>query len=253
MTLKDEAGPCPMVAVVLPTYNERANLASLLPTIDRVLSAAGYGFHVLVVDDDSPDGTAFEVEQAQLRGLSVTLVRGQRAGLGLAYIRGFEYALTIISPDIVVQMDADFSHIPSDLPRLIAALDAQTDLVIGSRYVDGDRTLGEWGWFRRALSHIGNRVSRQWLGLESIADCTGGFRVWRADYLASLLQHRMDVSGYGFQVVLLQRAKCYGGRIRELPVEFPPRSHGRSKLRWFDVIEFAGWLVIARWRGRCTR
>lgn len=234
------------VVVVVPTYNERENLARLLPRILQVTANEKFSCHVLVVDDNSPDGSSAVVEGLRERGFPLSLLAGSRRGLGAAYARGLAYALDRLAPDIVVQMDADFSHAPEDLPRLISALDDDVALVIGSRYLEGDRASFGWRLFRRLLSRTGNLVSRHWLGMAGIHDCTAGFRAWRADALAALLKDTIDVSGYGFQVALLQRAVRNGRRVREVKVDFPPRQQGKSKLRWIDLLEFGYWVLRQR-------
>ena len=225
----------PGLTVVTPTYQEAATVASLV----RALRERGAG--VLVVDDDSPDGTARLAEEA---GATVILRRGRR-GFASAYVEGLSAALAA-GADPVVQMDADLSHDPADLPRLVAALEAGADLALGSRYVPGGGTRN-WGLHRRALSRFGSIYASRWLGLP-IRDLTGGFKAWRADLLRKIELESLYGEGYVFQVECTARAAQLGARIVEVPIVFTERAGGTSKMSSRVALE-AGWLVPRlRWR-----
>ncbi|NMG44977.1 glycosyltransferase [Aromatoleum toluvorans] len=231
------------IVVVIPTYNERGNIGRLIGAVHAALAAPDRQVQVLVVDDESPDDTAAEVRACAARLPGVSLLSGPRVGLGAAYVRGLNHALAHHAPDVVIQMDADFSHSPSDLPRLLAAIGNGADVAIGSRYLDGNRTPQDWGWRRRLLSWTGNRVARHWLGLAPVRDCTAGFRAWRT---AALRQSRFaDVraQGYVFIVAMLQNAARAGAKVREIPVHFPDREVGASKLGLREIVEFARWAL----------
>jgi dolichol-phosphate mannosyltransferase len=157
------------VAVVVPTYNERENIGALLDSLNEVFALHSCQSHFLVVDDMSTDGTAAVVRQRQRSNPGIHLLSGQRAGLGAAYVRGLSYALTHFDPDVVIQMDADFSHSPHDIPRLLRVIATGADLAIGSRYLGGCRTPKEWGWKRRCLSWGGNIMARFGFCLSKIA------------------------------------------------------------------------------------
>ena len=204
------------------------------------------------MDDRSPDGTADRVRSQQCEDRQLHLLEGEKCGLGRAYSRGFLYALEQLSADLVCEMDADFSHCPEDLPRLFEAITEGADFVIGSRYVEGGETPPDWGWWRSTLSREGNRLARCVAGVETVRDCTAGFRVIRADVLRRLPFERLTVKGYAFQIALLVEAKKRGAVVREVPVSFIERTHGTSKLGWSDIVEF-GWfsleLGLHRWRG----
>lgn len=215
--------------IVLPTYNERANLELLLPQLLSQTDA-----HVLVVDDDSPDGTA-EVVRA-CSSARVHLLSGEKRGLGAAYKRGMRYALEELEADVVVEMDADFSHAPTDVQRLVDALDG-ADFVIGSRYVEGGRIEG-WGAHRYVVSWTGNLVSRLVAGLYPIKDTTAGFRAIKRWVLEEVDWDSLDTRGYGFQIRLLHEAISHGGRVAEVPVTFTDRVRGESKLGFADIREF---------------
>lgn len=229
--------PPDAVVAVIPTYNEAA-------TLPRVLEGVlAHGYRALVVDDASPDGTGRLAEEMAARhpGLSV-LHRPRKEGLGRAYAAGFRQALEM-GARLVGEMDADLSHDPADLPRLVEAVDEGADLALGSRYVPGGAT-PDWPWHRRLISRGGNVYARLALGLP-VRDATGGFRVFRADALRRLRPETLVASGYGFQVEMVWRAVRLGLRIVEVPIVFRDRREGASKMHSGIVLE-AMWLVT-RW------
>jgi dolichol-phosphate mannosyltransferase len=222
--------------VILPTYNERQNLGSLVPALLRL----GVPLDVLIVDDNSPDGTGEIADALAVQDGRVHVVhRSGKLGLGTAYVAGFEYALAR-GYDRVVEMDADFSHRPDDLVRL---LDASTtaDLVIGSRNISGGRAL-DWSPVRHLVSKGGSGVARLILGLP-MRDCTSGFKVFRRGALERLDLTAIGANGYGFQVVVNYACVRSGLRIREVPIIFPDRVRGTSKMSSRIVLE-AIWLLL---------
>ncbi|HEX6947374.1 MAG TPA: polyprenol monophosphomannose synthase [Acidimicrobiia bacterium] len=223
------------VTVVVPTYNEIENLA------DLVTAVTTQGFRLLVVDDGSPDGTgALADELAGSNPLVSVMHRTSKQGLGPAYAAAFDHLLGGGSTDVVIEMDADFSHDPADLPRLVEAIDQGADLAIGSRYVEGGAT-PDWPAIRRLISRGGNLYSRLMLG-HGISDSTAGFRAFRAEALTRLPYREARASGYGFQVEMAWRASREGLRITEVPVVFRDRTRGTSKMGGKIVLE-AMWLV----------
>jgi dolichol-phosphate mannosyltransferase len=185
------------------------------------------------------------VRATQRNATNVHALKGTRRGLGAAYIRGMRYALDVLHAHAVLEMDADFSHKPADVPRLIAALEEGADFAIGSRYVHGGSVPQEWGWHRRLNSLFGNMVARYLVGLYRIQDCTAGFRAIRSDVLRRMDFASLGVQGYAFQVALLHAAVAEGAKVVELPVEFVNRTVGESKLGMRDIIEFlrsAAWI-----------
>jgi dolichol-phosphate mannosyltransferase len=223
--------------VVVPTYNECDTIAH---TLDAVLERPCQP-DILVVDDNSPDGTAAIVKAAQQNQPERIhlLERPGKQGLGRAYAAGFAHALSTGKYDVVIQMDADGSHAPSDVDRLVAAA-ADADLVIGSRYVNGGQSDGLSG-HRELLSRGGNVYARLLLRA-GVNDLTGGFKAWRVDLLDSLLHDDTASDGYGFQIEMTLRAARQGARIREIPITFHERRAGHSKMNWRIATE-AAWLV----------
>jgi dolichol-phosphate mannosyltransferase len=213
------------VLVVLPTYNERQNLEPMLEAIIHHIPEG----EVLVVDDNSPDGTGTLADRvAALDGRVHVLHRPGKEGLGRAYQAGFDVALHQPEVHTVVQMDCDFSHDPADIARLLAVLDGGVDLAIGSRYVSGGSTPG-WSLLRRMISRGGSLFARTVLGLP-YRDLTGGFKAWRASTLAQLNVGSMHANGYGFQIETTWRAHGAAARIVELPITFRDRLAGKSKM-----------------------
>ncbi|MFN8025693.1 MAG: polyprenol monophosphomannose synthase [Acidimicrobiia bacterium] len=225
--------------VVLPTYDERENIETVLRRIRFVVPAA----HVLVVDDGSPDGTAEIAEDVarDLRGISV-LRRPRPTGLGNAYRAGFRWGLDR-GYGVLVEMDADLSHDPLVLPELLHAVSTGADLAIGSRYTEGGATL-DWPWLRRMISRNGCRYAQVMLRLPA-RDATSGFRAYRAATLEAIDLDRVQASGYGFQVEMTYRAARNGARITEVPIEFRDRVAGTSKMSTRIVIE--AFLLVTRW------
>jgi dolichol-phosphate mannosyltransferase len=225
--------------VVIPTYNEAENIGQLIPQI-----LALPRFRVLVVDDASPDGTgAIVAALAQGDPRVGLLARPGKLGLGSAYIAGFRRALAE-GADYIFEMDADFSHDPRYLPALLAAAEAGNDLVIGSRYVPGGGTT-DWGVIRRIISRGGNLYAGLILGLP-VADSTGGFRCYRRQGLERIDLGAVRSNGYAFQVEMAYRVDRAGLRIREVPIIFPDRRVGQSKMSRRIVIE----ALVNVWRLR---
>jgi dolichol-phosphate mannosyltransferase len=200
---------------------------------------------ILVVDDSSPDGTADVVRAQQRSSPNVHLLEGKKQGLGAAYIRGMRFALDELEADAVFEMDADFSHDPADVPRLVAALEQGADFVIGSRYVSGGTIPREWALYRRLNSRFGNLVARYLAGIYRVHDCTAGFRAIRSAVLRGIDMQGFRVQGYAFQIALLHAAVAEGAKVIELPVNFIDRTAGESKLGIKDIVEFlqsAAWI-----------
>jgi dolichol-phosphate mannosyltransferase len=237
----------PAAWLVLPTYNEAENLERIVRASLPELAKATPDHHILVVDDGSPDGTGDIADRlaAELEPVEV-LHRTSKEGLGRAYLAGFERALAS-GADLVLEMDADFSHNPKDLPRLINASE-QADLVLGSRYVAGGGVT-DWGLFRRMLSRGGSWYARIVLGVP-VHDLTGGFKCFRRHTLEGIDYRDTHADGYGFQIEMTYRAIKAGFRVKEIPIVFRDRTEGTSKMSPRIALE-AVWKVPAlRRRGR---
>ncbi len=235
------------IVVIIPTYNERDNIVPLIRALQDQFRKVRHDMQILVVDDSSPDGTADAVRQEQQQYPNIFVLTGTKQGLGAAYIRGMKHALYEMHADAVMEMDADFSHKPSDVPRLIEALDGGADFVIGSRYIPGGSIPQNWGLLRRMISKWGNVFARYVAGLYRVRDCTAGFRAIRASILCKVDLGDLRVQGYAFQVALLHEAIMNRARVSEVPVEFIDRTRGTTKLRLSDIIEFmmnAWWIRL---------
>lgn len=225
--------------VVVPTYNERENIEQLLDALlEQQSRVRNTTVSILVVDDSSPDGTGEIVKKKKLRNPSIHLLTGKKEGLGKAYLRGFRYAMQKLKADIVLETDADFSHDPYDIPRLIQEIQNGNDFVIGSRYITGGSIPTEWGLLRKLNSKAGNILARYVTNMKEIHDCTGGFRAIRTSLLKKLDLNTINVSGYAFQISLLYLAKQHNARIVETPIQFIDRKYGESKIRLADILEF---------------
>jgi dolichol-phosphate mannosyltransferase len=217
--------------VVIPTYIEAENVADIL----RRVRAAAPSVDILVVDDNSPDGTADLARAAgEELGQIEVLVRPGKGGLGVAYRAGFEHGFDE-GYEVLVQMDCDFSHPPEKLPELLAKIEEGADVAIGSRYVPGGSTPA-WPVQRRMLSRIGNTYASKMLGLR-VNDATAGFRAYRASLLKELEAASTRATGYGFQVELNYRAHRLGATIVEVPITFTDRTRGVSKMSWHIIGE----------------
>jgi len=224
--------------VILPTFNERGTIGELVAELLRVSDA----IEVLVVDDNSPDGTGAIADRMSRENPRVGVIhRARKLGLGSAYVEGFRHALAR-GASHVVTMDADFSHHPQHLNAVVAATKS-CDIGIGSRYVPGGGVAADWGWHRRLLSRGANAVTRFALGLE-IKDCTSGFRCYRRAALESIDWSRIRSSGYSFLVETLYVARARGFSFGEVPILFENRSRGRSKIGLGEV--FKAIFTVAR-------
>lgn len=233
----------PRSLIIIPTYNEAGNLE---PLISAILTLDA-GFEILVVDDNSPDGTGELADRLsiELPGIHV-MHRPGKMGLGTAYVEGFRWAIER-GYDYVFEMDCDFSHNPGYLPGFLEEI-ASADLVIGSRYVKGGST-PSWGLLRRLVSYGGNFFARFMLGLKT-HDCTGGFRCYRREMLQRVPWEEIRLRGYGFQVGAVYYVECLGGKVAETPIVFEDRRIGKSKMSLKIVLEAFTYVIQMALAGR---
>jgi len=213
-------------SIVIPTYNEKENLPLI---VNSLFDLKIPDLHILVVDDNSPDGTgdiADKLKKQFPKAVSV-LHREGKKGLGTAYLEGFKYCLDK-GAEYIVQMDADFSHNPGKVPNLLAGLD-DMDMVLGSRYVAGGSLDERWAFWRKGLSSFGNLYARVILRMP-ILDVTGGFRAWRRNTLLGIPLDRVRSQGYAFQVEMAYITHLSGFKIKEIPIYFADRTRGDSKM-----------------------
>ena len=226
------------VLVAIPTYNERENLAEV---VGRTRQTAPQ-VHILVVDDGSPDGTGDIADDLAAQDDQVHVMhRAGKQGLGAAYIAAFGWALER-GYGAVVEMDADGSHLPEELPRLLTALD-DADVVLGSRWVPGGSVVN-WPLHRRLLSRGGSLYARVALGI-SLRDVTGGYRAYRSEVLERVLARDIESQGYCFQIDMARRSLEEGFEVVEVPIQFVERTHGESKMSQGIVVE--AMLRVTRW------
>lgn len=244
-SVSGEVIPSRRVVVVIPTYNEAGNIETVLAGVIEAVPDVS----ILVVDDNSPDGTAELVEEfarklpAKNSGFVKVHRRESKAGLGAAYRDGFARAIEL-GATMCVQMDADLSHNPMYLPAIISVVDMGADASLGSRYIPGGR-IENWPPLRRFLSRWGNRFAAGMLGL-AINDATSGYRAYSRSILERMDFPSVEAEGYGFQVEMSHRAVRCGGRIVEVPILFTDRVVGESKLTHHIIGEAFG-LVVKLW------
>jgi dolichol-phosphate mannosyltransferase len=236
--------------VVVPTYNEAANLPAL---VDRLLSLSVPNLELLFVDDASPDGTGQIAEDLarEFPGRIHVIHRPGKLGLGTAYLQGFRWALEH-GADYVIQMDADFSHSPEYLPQFLEFAQ-EFDVVVGSRYVHGGQVDEHWSPGRRLLSWWANSVWTQLILGVKTRDATGGFKCWRRSALEQIDLQKVRSSGYVFQVEMCFAAERLGLRIKEIPIYFPDRHIGKSKMSVLVKLEAAWRVFEIRWRYQTAR
>lgn len=237
------------IVVILPTYNEKDNIGLIIHALQEQFRKIPHDMHILVVDDNSPDGTAEIVKAERTTFPNLHLITGEKQGLGAAYVRGMKYAIYELHAEVVMEMDADFSHKPEDVPRLIGAVAGGADFAIGSRYVPGGKIPEDWSFLRRMNSRWGNVFARYVAGMYTVRDCTAGFRAIRASIIKKIDLDALKVRGYAFQISLLHEAIMNHAKVREIPVEFVDRKRGQTKLGLSDIIEFmlnAWWIRFER-------
>lgn len=230
------------IHICIPTYNEAENIKELLTSLEKNLTKlTGYEFHILVIDDNSPDGTAEAIKEFKKSSqLKITLLENQsKGGLGKAYLKGFKYAIAD-NTSAVVMMDADLSHNPSHLPSIFSEL-IKYDFVVGSRYVK-DGGVQNWEKTRKLISKYGNLYSKIILGIK-INDLTGGYNCYKKEVLESIDLDKIQSNGYSFQIELKYKASRKGFKGIEVPIMFKDRQFGKSKFNGGIIFEaiFTPW------------
>ena len=225
--------------VIVPTYNESDNIASLIPLVLQ----HGESYHALIVDDNSPDGTGEIADQLANSNQRIHVMhRANKMGLGTAYVAGFHWALDF-EADLIFEMDADFSHDPAMLPHFVNAIE-DCDLILGSRYVPGGG-VENWPLLRQIMSRGGSFYARTILGV-GVRDLTGGFKCYRRHVLKTLDLSDVETSGYAFQIEMTYRTLLQGFRVKEIPIIFADRVQGKSKMSRSVFLE----AILAVWKLR---
>lgn len=235
------------IVIVLPTYNEKENVNIVIPQLFAVAKKIKDKLSVLVVDDTSPDGTAAEVKKLQKQHKQLFLISGEKQGLGVAYLRGFHYALQKLNADVLVMMDADLSHPAALIPSMIVEITAGADVVIGCRYIPGGAT-PDWNMKRRLISRGGNFFARIVAGLYQVHDCTSGFRVIRTSVLQKIDAQQLHTKGYAFMTTQLYELLAASAVVKEVPLVFYDRKFGVTKLTANDMISFFFNAFRLRWK-----
>lgn len=219
------------VVVINPTYNEKENIGLLIEEEQKVFKKIhDHQMHTLVVDDSSPDETHKIVQEKMKTYKNLHLVIGGKQGLGMAYIRGMDYAINQLDADVFLEMDADFSHDPEKIPEFLEKIDQGYDFVIGSRYIKGGSIPANWGIHRKIFSVLGNFLVRFILGRFKIHDWTGGYRAVRKEFFQKTHERLYGFAGYTFQVGFLYYSLMEGAKVAEVPINFVDRKYGKSKI-----------------------
>jgi dolichol-phosphate mannosyltransferase len=233
-----EAALVKKACIIMPTYNEAENIPIIIPWIfEEVKKIETHEVHVLIVDDNSPDGTREVVNSHLDKFPNLHLITGKKKGLGEAYKRGFDHAIKMLDPDLIFEMDADLQHSPRLLPLFISLANYGFTLIIGSRFAPGGSTPNFSMW-RRFQSLFGNWLIWFLGGLPRIHDCTSGYRCIKTELIKKCDLSFLSTRGYSFQSSLLFELLRNGARVIEIPIEFPDRIHGESKLSFRDQVEF---------------
>jgi dolichol-phosphate mannosyltransferase len=233
------------IVIILPTYNERVNIQRLIPLLEEEIlpKIKHHTIQILVVDDNSPDGTAEEVEQFMKKWKNIELLQGKKQGLGAAYVKGMQYAMDDLHAEAIMELDSDFQHDPHDIPRLIQAMDNGADYVIGSRYIPGGEIPKEWGWHRKIISRFGGIFAQLLLWHRNIHDMTSGYKLTKTEYLKHVDLNNLYSKYYAYKLHILHDVVLQGVKVTEVPVIFYERKEGSSKITQKDLFD-SFWVVI---------
>lgn len=232
------------VVVIIPTYNEKGNIERVITILEEEVFSKikNHQMSILVVDDNSPDGTADEVKKLMRKWNNIHLNMGEKKGLGAAYVRGMTYAIENLSAEVMFEMDADLSHDPHKVPEFLQKIDEGYDLVIGTRYNQGGSIPSNWPIQRKAFSVFGNLLVRMILMRFWVHDWTGGFRALKKQVFLKEKEELTNFAGYTFQVSFLHKAVRDGFKVAEVPINFTDRTLGRSKIAprqyIFDLLKY---------------
>ncbi len=233
------------IVVILPTYNEKINIVKLIPIlIEKIFpQTKNHDMSLLIVDDNSPDGTAQQALEFMKRWKNIKLLNGEKQGLGAAYVKGMHYAIEEMKAQAVMEFDADFQHDPFDIPRLIKALDAGADAVIGSRYVKGGAIPKEWGIHRKIISRFGGMFAQLMLLRFDVHDMTSGFKLTKTSYLKKIDLDHLYSKYYAYKLHILHDVLLLGAKVTEVPIVFYERKEGSSKITRKDLFDSL-WVVV---------
>lgn len=237
------------VVIINPTYNEKGNIERLIDILEEEVfpKITNHEMHVLVADDNSPDGTADVVRELMKKYKNVHLITGPKLGLGAAYVRAMDYAIKELGADVMFEMDADLSHDPKKVPEFLQKIDEGYDMVIGTRYTNGGSIPQNWGLIRKTYSVTGNLIVRTILMRFWIHDWTGGFRALKKAVFEKERAELTNFQGYTFQVSFLHKAVRDGFKIAEVPIHFTDRTLGRSKIAPREyIINLLKYVIISR-------
>src|SRR5882724_584809 len=227
------------IVIMLPTYNEKTNVGKMIPLLeDEVLpKIKNHDMELLVVDDNSPDGTSDVVKKFMEKWKNIKLLTGEKNGLGAAYVRGMHYAMDVLKADAVLEFDADFQHDPHDIPRLISAMDEGADYVIGSRYIQGGAIPKEWGFDRKVKSRLGGIFAQCVFLMFTIHDMTSGFKLTKTAFLKKVDLDHLYSYNFAYKLHILHDVIKLGTKVKEVPIIFYERTKGKSKIDTNDMTE----------------
>ncbi len=233
------------IVVISPTYNELVNIEKLIPQLITEVfpKIKNHDMHLLIVDDNSPDGTAKGVEKFMKKWKNVTLLLGNKEGLGAAYVRGMHHAMDKMGADAIMEFDADFQHDPVDIPRLVKAMDDGADLVIGSRYVPGGSIPKEWGFHRKLISRLGGLFAQIVLLTFNVHDMTSGLKLTKSSFLKKVDLDNLYSKYYAYKMHILHDVLRQKAKVTEVPIIFYERQEGSSKITQKDLFD-SFWVVI---------
>lgn len=238
------------IVIAIPTYNEKENIAKTIDNLELIfLQITAHEMKILVIDDNSPDGTAEIVKQKSRQYPNVVLLPNkEKKGLGAAYIKAFKYAMEKMSAEAIFEYDADGSHKPEYIPGMVGALDKGADVVVGSRYVPGGSMPADWGFNRKLISYFGNFIARFVLFTPQYKDMTSGFRVTRTSFLKQIDLNGLLSKQFAYKIHLYYALHCLKAKIVEFPISFIDRNVGKSKFPKNNILDSLRVVFTLRWR-----